>query len=47
MYLYSVGTALSNQCTYRRMTEAPILFDLFYEGGGGGEDALLGVAVAD
>ena len=27
MYLYSVGMALSNLCTYRRMTEGPILFD--------------------
>ena len=24
MFLYSVGTALSNLCTYRRMTEGPI-----------------------
>ena len=30
MYLYSVGTALSNLCTYRRMTEVPILIDFFY-----------------
>ena len=29
MYLYSVGTALSNLCTYRRMTEGPILIDFF------------------
>ena len=30
MYLFSVGTALSNLCTYRRMTEGPILIDLFF-----------------
>ena len=30
MYLYSVGTALSNLCTYRRMTEGPILIDPFF-----------------
>ena len=27
MYLYSVGMAISNLCTYRRMTEGPILID--------------------
>ena len=31
MYLYSVGTDLSNLCTYRRMTEGPILIDLFFK----------------
>ena len=30
MYLYTVGTALSNSCTYRYMTEGPILIDFFY-----------------
>ena len=30
MFLYNVGTALYNLSTYRRMTEGPILIDLFF-----------------